>query len=109
MRLSSLQKYILLEGLGQGNKRFPRDRLVKFYDQEHQQTKVKQRVKVVTRCLERMIDKELLIGYGVRTPHKWFIKEIKLTAKGRRVARDLLHNQQRLPFKKIQKVRLKKN
>jgi len=36
----------------------------------------------------------------VRTHHKWFIKEIKLTAKGLKVAKQMLGDQQKLPFKK---------
>jgi hypothetical protein len=46
-----------------------------------------------------LIDKEFLIGYGVRTPKKWFIKEIKLTVNGRRMAKKLQGEQQALPFK----------
>jgi hypothetical protein len=98
MRLSDLQKYILLKGLDKSGK-FTRDKLTRFYDQHHRKTKPKQRIKAITRSLERLINKELMIGYGMRTPHKWFIKEIKLTAKGRQVMLKLLNKQQKLPFK----------
>ncbi len=41
----------------------------------------------------------MMVGYGVRTPKKWYIKEVKLTPIGRRLARKLLGEQQALPFK----------
>ena len=48
---------------------------------------------------ESLIDKELMIGYGVRTPHRWFIKEIKLTDKGIKLTRKLFGEQLSLPIK----------
>lgn len=110
MRLSSLQKYILLKALDQKAGKFSRKSLLKFYDDQYhpkpeqarfgaRKTKSEHRIKIITRSLERMIDKELLIGYGTRTPHKWYVKEIKLTVKGRKIAKKLLGEQQILPFK----------
>ncbi|MFZ5364017.1 MAG: hypothetical protein ACOZAG_00825, partial [Patescibacteria group bacterium] len=61
--------------------------------------KMEDRVNIVTKSLERLIDKGFLIGYGMRTPKKWFIKEIKLTAAGKRAARGLHGKQASLPFK----------
>ncbi len=52
----------------------------------------------VTKSLERLIDKGLLIGYGRRTPKKWFIDEVILTPKGRKETKKLLGKQQKLPF-----------
>lgn len=100
MRLSDLQKYILLEAMMSKGTKFSRTRLVGFYEKKHKDTKAEQRVKAITKSIERLIDKELLTGYGMRTPHKWFIKEIKATAKGMRVAKQMLGEQQKLPFKK---------
>lgn len=105
MKLSYLQKYILLVGYGEKDK-FSRDWLLKFYDKSatpadrsRRKPKREDQVNIITKSLERLIDKELLIGYGVRTPHKWFIREIKLTAKGRRAAKRLMGEQQILPLK----------
>jgi DNA-binding MarR family transcriptional regulator len=56
-------------------------------------------VDVVTKALERMIDRGLLVGYGVRTKEKWFIREVRLTAEGRRAARKVAGEQQALPLK----------
>lgn len=99
MRLSLLQKYVLLQGLNQKGK-FGREILIKFYDIQKKKPKKEDRVNIITKSLERLINKELLTGYGVRTSRKWFIKEIKLTSKGRKAAKKLLGEQQKLPFKK---------
>ena len=55
----------------------------------------------ITKSIERMIDKELLIGHGVRAPHRWYIKEVRLTVKGKREAKKLRGQQQELPLKNI--------
>lgn len=39
-------------------------------------------VKIVTKSLERLIDRGCMTGFGVRTPKKWFIKEVKITRQG---------------------------
>jgi hypothetical protein len=98
MRLSNLQRYILISGYGEKSK-FSRRKLLKFYERYRKKPKIEDQVNIITKSLERLIDKEFLIGYGVRTPKKWFIKEIKLTVNGRRVAKRLRGEQQTLPLK----------
>jgi hypothetical protein len=111
MKLSHLQKHILLAGYGEKNK-FGRGWLLKFYEKsfstpplrkgrtpKKRVPKKEDQVNIITKSLERLIDKGFLVGFGVRTPKKWFIKEIKLTSAGRRVARGLQGEQQALPFK----------
>lgn len=93
MRLSSLQKYILRECYA-AKGTYKRSRLSAFYAKQKQMTKHVDQQNTITKSLERLIDKEVLIGFGRRTPHKWFIDEIKLTSKGRRTARKLLGEQQ---------------
>jgi len=95
--LSKLQKYILINSLVGG--RYARGKLKKFYVGTGK-TKVKDATKIITRSLERLIDKGLMVGYGERTRHKWFIKEVQLTRSGKRLAKKLLGEQQSLPFKK---------
>lgn len=109
MRLSALQKHILLTsygspstpaasgGLRSGGKRISRTVFHKFY--EGKVMKQKAVVDVITRTLERLIDKGLMVGLGVRTPKKWYIKEVRLTPAGRKAARKLRGEQQRLPLK----------
>lgn len=100
MRLSHLQKYILLECLNSKTGRIWRSRLNKFYERQEKKPKIQMMTKIITQSMERLIDKELMIGFGERTPHKWFIKEIKLTAKGKREAKKLLGEQLILPLKR---------
>lgn len=89
MRLSKLQKHILkqcyiLKPYG----RVPRNKVEGFF-------KIP-RVKIVTRSIERLIDKGLLVGYGMRTPEKWFISEIRLTQGGKKQARQVFGKQAKL-------------
>lgn len=98
MKLSHLQKHIL--GLGYAEKdKFNRGKILRFYEKQKRPPKMEDRVKIITKSLERLIDKGMILGYGVRTPKKWFIKEIKLTAAGRRTAKGLHGKQAALPFK----------
>jgi len=96
MRLSLLQRHVLQVCF------FARGKVAggpfhKFYDGK--EAKPKDVVDTVTKTLERLIDKGLLTGIGVRTPKKWYIKEVRLTPLGRRVAKKLQGEQQRLPLK----------
>jgi len=121
MKLSHLQKYILLAGYEETSE-FSRGRLLKFYNssasaapspkrlgrvgdkttagKQKKKPKKEDQANIITKSLERLIGKGFLIGYGVRTPKKWFIKKIKLTAAGRKMAKKLQGEQQALPFKK---------
>ena len=95
MRLSRLQKYILAEAHTARGK-FDRERLMDFYREAKDPPSRKESMDAVTKSLERLIDHELMTGYGVRTPHKWFIKEVRLTPKGRKEAKRIRGGQQRL-------------
>ena len=99
MHLSVLQKFILLECLNSKTGKISRTRLMKFYDKVKKRPKDKMIIKIITKSIERLIDKELMVGFGERTPHKWYIKEIKLMAQGKRVAKKLLWEQMVLPLK----------
>lgn len=89
MRLSHLQKFILLQCLESKTGRISRTRL-----------NVKNKTKIITKSIERLIDKELLVGLGERTKYKWFIKDIKLTMLGKKQAKKLLGEQMRIKFRK---------
>lgn len=57
------------------------------------------RVKTVTKSIERLIDRGYLVGYGVRTPKKWFIKEVRVTRDGIKVYEKwLARKQKQLPI-----------
>ncbi len=98
MKLSALQKFILKESFGQRNK-ILRSRYHKYYNGKKTPSKLEQ-VKIISKSIDRLIDKGLMVGYGQRTQHKWFIKEVSLTPKGRLIAKKLLGEQKSFQFKK---------
>ncbi len=98
MRLSGLQRFALIECYNRRKTRLPRKAVHGFYRSMPLQPGHIQ--DVVTKSLESLIDKGLLIGYGRRTPKKWFIDEIRLTSAGRRLARKLLGEQLALPLRR---------
>ena len=105
MRLSPLQKFVMRSCYLTPSRPVARGGFTKFYDNQKHQPKADDLVNIVTRSLENLIDKELMTGYGVRTSHKWYIKEVKLTSRGRKLSRKLLGEQQVLPFKLRQSKR----
>jgi hypothetical protein len=96
MRLSPLQRFILRECYQRPKLRIARNTFASFYTKKDSPQSIQDSV---TNSLERLIDKGLMIGHGRRTPHKWFIEEVRLTATGRRLARKALGVQQTLPLK----------
>ena len=96
MRLSLLSRHILNACyLAKG--KVGRKPFHAFY--EGKDARPKDVVDTVTKTLERLIDKGLLTGLGVRTPKRWYIKEVRLTPAGRKVARTLQGEQQHLPLR----------
>lgn len=103
MALSGLQKYILRQAyLNRG--RLARSRLVEYYEKLQIKPSEYEQVKIIGKSIDRLIKRELLVGYGIKTAHKWFIKEIRLTLKGKKAARRLLGEQMKLPFFKNKKA-----
>lgn len=96
MRLSALQRYILRECYQSRQKLISRHPFTKFYPIKTPKSTV---VNSITASLERLIDKDLMIGFGRRTHEKWFIEQVRLTPLGRRIAKSTLGQQQRLPLK----------
>lgn len=98
MRLSALQKFILLEVYGTRPPQCLRKGFERFYVRSSRKISKDEIQNSITKSLERLIDKGLLIGYGRRTPRKWFIDSVKLTPVGRRQTRKLQGEQQSFPF-----------
>lgn len=96
-RLSGLQRFTLVECYTRRSAKLPRQAIHGFYRSMPRQPENIQ--DVVTKSLENLVDKGLLIGYGRRTERKWFIDEIRLTPSGRRLARRLLGEQLTLPWR----------
>ncbi len=105
MRLSGLQKYILKSIWRARPKHLDRSEFVNFYKNKTKIPAKEQRVKIVTRSLERLIDKGLLIAYGHKTQEKFFIEEVRLTDSGRHISRELFGRQMRLPLKSKKRFR----
>lgn len=97
MRLSALQKFILTECYSRKG-RIKKKVLLAFYDKQKEKPSGKDQGDTVTKSVESLIDKGLMVGYGVRTPKKWYIEEVRLMPKGRKIARKLLGEQQKLPL-----------
>lgn len=97
MKLSQLQKFILKTSVN-GKSRTKRAALLKYYDKQGKDVKPADRPGILTKSIERLIDKGLMIGYGRRTPEKWFIDEVILTLKGAREVKKLYGQQQTLPL-----------
>ncbi|MFH1207874.1 MAG: hypothetical protein V1668_04770 [Patescibacteria group bacterium] len=109
MKLSHLQKFIL-KASANGKSKTKRAALLKYYDKQGKDVKPADRPGILTKSVERLIEKGLMIGYGRRTPEKWFIDEVSLTLKGAREAKKLFGLQQRLPLQgmKIKKSEMQK-
>ena len=98
MKLSSLQKYILKTTLQNNKPRVSRIIFEQFYDNIKKAPVKKIRANIITKSIERLIDKGLLTGFGEKTQHKLFIQQIKLTSVGKKNAQALLGKQTQLPF-----------
>lgn len=97
MAFSKLQKYIILECYSRKG-RCRKQNFTHFYNGKKGAPRLALRVKLITKSVERLIDRGFLTGRGVRTREKWFINEAVLTRSGKAAARDLRGRQQRLPF-----------
>jgi hypothetical protein len=100
MRFSKLQKFILKMCYNSKVGMVDRDRILVFYEKsEKKAPRGNLQAKIITSSIETLIDNELMIGYGVRTPHRWFIRKVGLTEKGKRVVRKMLGEQLSLKLK----------
>ena len=108
MQLSDLQRYILTQALAANRATVRKEVLLRFYGARSKRLRPKDEISDLTRSVERLIDRGLVIGYGSKTAQRWFVTEVRLTPAGRRLARELLGTQQRLPLKDA-KSKLKTN
>ena len=103
MRLSHLQEFILKTSYENHAARIHRRAFLSYYQLAPASERTGDIHGVLTRSLERLIDRELMVGYGRRTPHKWFIDEVRLTSKGSGMAKKLMGEQQSFPFRRARK------
>ena len=98
--LSNLQKFILEECLEQGGT-LSRRLIDKKYEPSKSSAKAENFKKVITQSIERLIDRGFVVGYGIKTKEKLFITKIRLTALGRRAAKQARQlKQKKLPLKR---------
>lgn len=102
MILSSLQKYILNKGLEGHKSTVGKAVLKKFYTTQKSPPSAENQLNIITKSVDKLIKRGLVKGVGTKTAKKWFVKEVILTEKGLKKAKELLGRQQELPFiKKI--------
>jgi len=99
MPLSKLQRYILKKGLESRHFSVSKKVLLDFYAKEKNPPNTKDQIGIITKSVERLINRRLIRGYGIKTAEKWFISQVTLTLIGRKQARELLGKQEKLPFK----------
>ena len=100
VKLSSLQKYILKQCILSKDGSISKNKLEQFYADKKIKPKAEDQVRIITKSVDRLIYKDLVIGSGVKTAHRWYIKNLKLTNRGKKEAKKLFGTQQKLPFNK---------
>jgi len=110
MRISGLQKYILLQCFDSKNK-LDRKVLLGFYGSSKKKPGSAEArpsrdimVNSVTNSIERLIKKGLVVGFGEITKEKTYINKVRLTREGRVLARKALGEQKKLPLKMGKKM-----
>ena len=99
MRLSNLQKYILKKVWNSNKLKVNRYNFNSFYSQKKKDPQKNLQIKIITKSIERLIDRGLLIGFGEKTQYKLFINKVKLTSFGKKETKKLFGEQIKLPFK----------
>lgn len=99
MAFSGLQRYILVQAFSSPQRSLSRGVIARYYERRSRRPKARDIPSIVSRSLERLIARQLLVGYGRQTAKKWFIERVRLTPRGRGVAWKLLGVQQALPLK----------
>jgi len=100
MRLSKLQKYILLKCFEKKNFSELKSEFYNFYKKKELKEK-KNSIQIrIHNSIENLIKKDFVAAHGHKTQKKWFIDKVRLTNKGKKKALELLKKRQRkLPIK----------
>ena len=99
MRLSNLQKYILKKVWNSNKLKVNRYNFNSFYNQKKKDPQKNLQIKIITKSIERLIDRGLLIGFGEKTQYKLYIHKVKITPLGKKIIKKILGEQIKLPFK----------
>ena len=99
MKLSKLQKFILIQCKNFRQKEVPRREFLVFYKDVKKKPSKEDQHNIITKSLMRLIRKDLLVGFGEITCEKIFVEKVRLTRAGRGEIKRLLDKQQKLPLK----------
>ena len=100
MKISNLQKYILKKIWHTNKIKVSRYNFNSFYHNKKKDPKKNLQIKIITKSIERLINRGLLTGFGEKTQYKLFINKVKLSPLGRKITKKILGEQIKLPFKK---------
>jgi len=100
MRLSKLQKYILVKCYDKKHSTESKGEFYVFYPKSELAKNKKFIQDTIHKSIENLVEKDLLVAYGRKTAQKWFINKVKLTKKGRQKTIEIIKSKQRkLPIK----------
>ncbi len=92
MKFSQLQRYILKQTyLNRG--KLVKSKMISFYDKRKKKPKHDDMINIITKSVDRLIHKELMVGQGVKTAKRWFVREVRLTPKGKKWAKSIFGKQ----------------
>lgn len=97
MRLSPLQRYLLLEGYRQ-KRRLSKAYLLRYYETMSTPPSVKDQHSALDKSIERLVRQGFLRAHGTRTQEKWVIEQVSLTREGRAFALQFIKMRGRLPL-----------
>ena len=97
MRLSPLQRYLLLEGYVQ-KRRLSKAHVLRYYETMSNPPSVKDQHGAVDKSIERLVRQGLLRAHGTKTQEKWVIEQVSLTREGRVRAGEILKSRGQLPL-----------
>ena len=96
--LSKLQQFIL-EACVEGGGSVSRSVIDKNLDKSSSKAHEEHYKRIITASIERLIDRGLLVGYGIKTAEKLFITKIRITKAGKKAAFEYRKKrQQKLPY-----------
>lgn len=99
MKLSKLQKFILIQCKDSRQNKVLRKDFLEYYKGLKKKPTCEDQQNIITKSLMRLIRKDLLVGFGEITKEKIYVSRVRLTRMGRKEVRRLLDRQQKLPLK----------
>jgi len=99
MRLSKLQKYILIKCFEKRGLTLKKEDLYKFYGSDEVKKNLNSVQIRVAKSIDNLVEKDLAVALGRKTKKKWFVENVRLSPKGKKAAQELLlKKQKKLPI-----------